>query len=136
MKQQIVDLLFQILNKQLEQAKKALESTKALASSDDMKSESKYDTRGIEAGYLAGAQEKRVKQLQIELNHLKNLNIDQKDDVMPGALIETCEKYYFITFNSGGHKVKVEGIEINIISIKAPLVEKILNDQIEVISIN
>lgn len=136
MKQQIVDLLFQILNKQLEQAKKALESTKALASSDDMKSESKYDTRGIEAGYLAGAQEKRVKQLQIELNHLKNLNIDQKDDVVPGALIKTSEKYYFITFNSGGHKVKVEGIEINIISINAPLVEKILNDQIEIISIN
>jgi hypothetical protein len=136
MKQQIVDLLFQILNKQLEQAKKALESTKALASSDDMKSESKYDTRGIEAGYLAGAQEKRVKQLQIELNHLKNLNIELKDDVVPGALIKTSEKYYFITFNSGGHKVKVEGIEVNIISIKAPLVEKILNDQIEIISIN
>ena len=86
----------------------ALSSTKSLASSKEFIAESKWDTRGIEAGYLAGAQEKRIKELEIEiaeLNLLKdNLRLIKKVEV--GALVWTDDKNYFITSSTGGFDIE------------------------------
>lgn len=136
MKEKILNALLKLVQAEHAQAQSALSSTKELAQSDDMKSESKYDTRGIEAGYLAGAQEKRVKELEIEINTLQNLNLDDKDEVLPGALVQTTDKCYFITFNTGGHKITVDNIEVNIVSMKAPITQKLIDEEVEINSIN
>jgi len=52
-KSAIVKSLRQQLNAQYERAIKALEGAYEAATGDDTKAESKYDTRGLEASYLA-----------------------------------------------------------------------------------
>lgn len=131
MKKLILDALLLKLHSELELAKAALKSTKQLVNSDDMKSEGKYDTRGIEAGYLAGAQERRVKELQMDLASLKNINIEPKHEIAPGSLVYTKNKIYFVTSSSGGHKLVVEGHKINIVSMHAPIISRLQDEEDE-----
>jgi hypothetical protein len=107
------------------------------AKSEDFKAESKWDTRAIEAGYLAGAQKKRVKELEIELINLNNLkkSIRVFSDVAIGALVYANESFYFLTAQSGGFKVKVDGKLYSVISINSPIAKKLLEEEIEIKSI-
>ena len=55
-KSAIVESLRQQLKAQYERAIKALEGAHEAATGEDTKAESKYDTRGLEASYLAAGQ--------------------------------------------------------------------------------
>lgn len=136
MKTKIVNELIKIVNKELVDAKQAVASAKNLAQSEDFKSESKWDTRGIEAGYLAGAQEKRVKELEIELTNLQNLNIEDKESIIPGCLVTTEEKKYFLTVSTGGHKIHIGNELITVISMNSPIGKKLIDEEIEFIDFN
>ena len=46
------------------------------ATHEESKAEDKYDTRGLEASYLAGAQAKRAAELQRIIHSLQNLEIE------------------------------------------------------------
>jgi hypothetical protein len=133
MKAKIIKELVRIVSEELEQARAALNTTKDLAQSEDLKSEGKYDTRGIEAGYLAGAQEKRVKELEIELSNLENLNIENKDSIVPGALVETEDRVYFLTVSTGGHKIKSHKGLVHVVSMHSPIGQKLIDEELEVV---
>lgn len=133
MKNKIVQQLIEKMAKDLEHLKEALQTAKGLAQSEEFKAESKWDTRSIEAGYLAGAQEKRVKELEGELTQLKNLNLDKKETITPGALVTTEDKLYFITLGTGGHKIKMPQGIVHIISLHSPLGQKLVDEEIEII---
>ncbi len=107
------------------------------AQSEDFKSESKWDTRAIEAGYLAGAQIKRVKELEIEIATLRSLknSVRQLDEVNIGALVEASGNIYFLTSQSGGFKVEVKGKIYSVISIKSPIAIKLIEEEIEITNI-
>jgi hypothetical protein len=107
------------------------------AKSEDFKAESKWDTRAIEAGYLAGAQNRRVKELEIELINLKNLknSVRELTNVAIGALVKANGCCYFITTQSGGFKVEVNNRLYSVISINSPIANKLLEDEIEIESI-
>ena len=73
----------------------ALQASTAAASEaathEQAKPENKYDTRGLEASYLAGAQKERVAEMQNTLDNLRNtpLRIFGDDDpIGPTALVE------------------------------------------------
>jgi HD superfamily phosphohydrolase len=116
----------------------ALSSTKSLASSKEFIAESKWDTRGIEAGYLAGAQEKRIKELEIEITALKFLdkNLRIINEVEIGALVWTDDKNYFITSGTGGIDVDTSDGVFKVISRKSPLFKKLFDEEIEIVKIN
>ena len=66
-KKQIHKKLIDSVEESLMATKTAYQESKSHAQDSELRSESKWDTRGIEAGYLASAQEKRVKELKIDV---------------------------------------------------------------------
>lgn len=121
----------QLLNKakaDLKAAEEVAESAQSYKSSDDMKSEGKYDTRAIEAGYLAGAQEKRVEELKLEVQMLEELptrEFKTDEEITVGALIELSvnerTQTYFISSTAGGSMLNIDGKPILVISVFSPI---------------
>jgi len=133
----IISEILKVVTAQYDHALEVVASSDQLIKSGDLKAESKWDTRAIEAGYLASAQKKRLKELEMELISLKNLekNISSTDDISLGALITTDSKTYIITALTGGFKVKFKQNEVQVISLSAPIVKKLRDDEIEIINI-
>lgn len=115
-KKLIIDFLIESIQSELDKAQQALESTNSYKSGD-MKQEGKYDTRAIEAGYLAGAQQKRVKELEIELALLKKIDqkaLEKKSIVSIGSIVDVKGEKgmhrYFILPAGGG--VSYNGVSV------------------------
>lgn len=87
----LMDALLEILeaNRQM-LASSALEA-RAAATGDDAKPENKYDTRGLEASYLAGAQAKRSHDLEVAIQQLKRFKLRDFDEDTPIDLTAVVE---------------------------------------------
>jgi transcription elongation GreA/GreB family factor len=124
----ILKQLIDKVNHELLTAEEAMNSTMSLNSADDMKQEGKYDTRAIESGYLAGAQQARVDELKLELQMLEEINPSAfmpTDAIAIGALVELelnqkIQKY-FLCSTAGGTLLNVEGESILVISVFSPI---------------
>jgi hypothetical protein len=98
------------------------------ATNDESQQEDKYDTRGLEASYLAEAQAKLSSEIFRDLDiynslELKNFLPDEKISLT--ALVEVeCngrKLLYFIGPKSGGISIEEEGWEILLITPSSPL---------------
>lgn len=121
----ILEKLIENLQTELREVEGAAKSTRDLATQDDLKSEGKYDTRAIEASYLASAQQKRVEEIKIDIQMLEEIEIQNSTKLQMGslALIEHKgnERFYFLTSTSGGTMITVDGQTILVISVFSPL---------------
>ncbi len=142
-KEQVLGQLRNNLQHELSQAKKSYESSSAYKSQDDMKQEGKYDTRAIEAGYLAGAQKKRVDEIEQELNMLEEIDLKLADglsEVITGSLVllehNGIEKHYFLSPTGGGKLLTIEGEPVLVISVFSPLGQELVgasvNDDVSI----
>jgi len=63
----------------------------------EMKQEGKYDTRSIEAGYLAGAQKRRYQQLKKDIESIQLIPINNTEEktVSLGSLVELKKRKEF-----------------------------------------
>ena len=61
-----------LLLEKIQKAEEVYQSSYEYTTKGDVKSDGKYDTRGTEAGYLAGAQKKRMEELKNDLNRLRS----------------------------------------------------------------
>lgn len=136
-KEKIITELKKRVNADLIKTEEVLESTSSFKSEGDMKQESKYDTRSIEAGYLAGAQAKRVEEIKLELQQLDEIpirNFSKRDEVALGAIVEieleNITRNYFISSTAGGSMVSVEGFDILIISVFSPIGHAALGNKV------
>jgi hypothetical protein len=129
-KTQILEKLRQKLEQNYNEAMQIVSTTKSLVQSNEFKAESKWDTRAIEAGYLASAQSKRLKEIELELKQLENLHslIEKASGVQAGSLLEWEDKWYFFTIATGGIKLLIEGRSIQVLSLHSPLAQKIKED--------
>lgn len=125
MKSKIVNNLKQQLQEKLDQAKLNYQSSKSLTTSEDMKSDGKYDTRAIEAGYLASAQKQRLDELEQDLQLLDSIEFHDTKDISIGSLVEMefnkTKQWYFVSSISGGPLLKIDDQVILIISAFSPL---------------
>lgn len=124
-KKNILKKLIENLQNELKEVESAAKSTRDLATQDDLKSEGKYDTRAIEASYLASAQLKRVEEIKIDIQMLEEIEVSKTDKLQMGslALIEYkgTQRYYFLTSTSGGTMLSVDGETVLVISVFSPL---------------
>jgi transcription elongation GreA/GreB family factor len=127
-KSEILLKLEELLLENIEKAEEIFRASHEYTTKGDIKSDGKYDTRATEAGYLAGAQKRRVEELKNDLNRLRALPIkafSSNQGVVVGALMELeCEKrvsHYFILPSSGGETLKIEETSIQIISHNSPI---------------
>lgn len=113
------------------------------ATHSESKAEDKYDTRGLEASYLAGAASKRAMELQEMLDlfqhvDVKDFTVDSK--IASTALIELDgdgqTTYCLLMPKGGGQSVVYEGKTVQCITPQSPMGEALLGmkvgDQISV----
>jgi transcription elongation GreA/GreB family factor len=113
----------------LETMEKAVKAAKSVSSGHESKQEGKYDTRAIEAGYLAGAQSARVKQLEKQIvvleQMLKSLALERPSYVALGSLVclesEEGQRWFFLAPVEGGKTYQIENIDYKILSPQSPL---------------
>ena len=126
LKKLIIQDLKSKIQEELDKAKSAFETTRNHASEKELKAEGKYDTRSIEAGYLAGAQKKRVDELELEIQLLDEMNIDHPPEkVSVGSLVEITlnnqNRLYFISSTSGGSLLNIQNNPVLVISAFSPI---------------
>lgn len=125
-KKLIVNDLVARLQKELKEVEEAVASARELATHSESKQEGKYDTRSIEAGYLAGAQAKRAEEIKLDIQMLDDLDIESKaNQLQLGSLglirHNKAEKFYFLSSTAGGTIVDVNGQGVLIISVFSPI---------------
>lgn len=135
-KKQIIDHLLEKVSSELAAAEAALDSSFSHKKDDDLKSEGKYDTRAIEAGYLVSGQRKRVEELKQEKQLLEDVEIyDYKEgnSIAIGALVKLKlnerSQWYFISSTSGGSMMQIDGESILVISAFSPIGAEVIGLQ-------
>lgn len=132
-KHKIIDELITLVERELQKAEEAFTSTNSLATEGDVKQESKYDTRGIEAGYLAGAQKKRVEELKLDLHkleELKHFQFKESSEVILGSIVkvqmEQGTRLYFVSPSFGGVHLKLGADLIYVVTVISPIGEAMM----------
>lgn len=122
--------LLQIVIQQLEDERKFLEaSAKAsyeAATGDESKPENQYDTRALEASYLAAAQNKRLQEVDKMIHVLRNFPLRPSEGtVVPGSLLtleSDGEKYhYFLLPYGAGLSLDKGGMRTTVVTVDSPL---------------
>lgn len=114
------------------------------ATNEESKAENKYDTRGLEASYLAEGQSRRVAELEQAVAIYEKLELAGFSDESPIRLtaLVTLEdmqgecKRLFIGPISGGMKVVLDEVEYLVVTPKAPLggtlIGKFVGDEVTI----
>jgi len=112
----------------LEVLTKAAQASRAEATHESSNAENKYDTRGLEAAYLAGGQARQAKEIMESIELYQSLparNFAADEPVDLGAWVEVesdrARAFYFIGPKNGGLEVEWDGREITVITPQSPL---------------
>jgi transcription elongation GreA/GreB family factor len=112
----------------------AAESARQAATHEESKAENKYDTRGLEASYLAAGQSRRAEEIRRALAAWRALQLRPYDDasgIQLGALVllagagGQCQ-WLLLGPDGAGLKLSHEGVEITLITAHAPLGQQLL----------
>ena len=135
-------MIIEELTRELELYEKAAQAAHAEATHEQSRAENKYDTRGLEASYLAKGQSKKVAEIENSLVQYSKLTVRDWKESEPidiGALVELEEKkqrtLYFVGPTGGGTEVVCNDREITVITPASPLgqelVEKRSGDKVK-----
>lgn len=131
------ELIFQALIAELERelavAIQAAKTAHEDATNEESKPENEYDTRALEASYVARGQAKRVAEIKEALYEFKNtelIHFTESDGIKATALIEVeCDGKGQILFympKGGGFSVTMSGQKIQVVTPSTPLGEALL----------
>lgn len=122
-----------LLERDLAALRAAALETYAAATGDESKPENKYDTRALEASYLAGAQAKRVLDVEASLKIYKFLEIKPftpTSRIESTAIVELDldgkQLRVFVVPARGSLSLTCEGVAIQVITPQSPLGEALL----------
>ena len=127
-KAQLVAQVIASMTESLHALEKAARASHEEATHESSKAESKYDTRGLEAAYLAGGQARQAKEILSAIEAYEALVIR---DFAPGEPVELAalveldadgtRSTYFIGPKSGGLEIEHRRREIMVITPQSPL---------------
>ena len=109
--------------------------THAEATHEENKAEDKYDTRGLEASYLAMGQSKaadEAAQAVAQFTALTLRDFAPGEPVSLGAFIvleDQTRNYYFIGPRAGGTEIEHEGRTVMVITPQSPLGRQLMGRQ-------
>lgn len=132
-KNQLIKLIITGLTESLNVLEKAARASHEEATHESSKAESKYDTRGLEAAYLAGGQARQAKEI---LDSIKAYEALVPRGFTPGepieltALVEVdadgTRSTYFIGPKGGGLEITHRRKEIMVITPQSPLGQNLM----------
>lgn len=133
----LLDRIKAHLESELEGLAEAARSAHDAATDAESKAEHRYDTRALEASYLAGAQARRAGELHDMLTRYHNLAVRAfGDDSAVGltALVELerddgATAWYFLGPCGGGIKVQHSGQTVVVITPAAPLGQQLMGKE-------
>ena len=112
---------------------RAAQFARAEATHEQNKAEHKYDTRGLEASYLARGQSRQAAELEAAIAEFEKLNTQPFGNGEPigmGALVELEhggeKSFYFLGPRAGGTEVIHDRKEILVITPQSPLGEQLM----------
>ena len=120
------------LRGELELYFRAAQAAHAEATHEQSKAENKYDTRGLEASYLARGQSKQAAELRAAIEEYEAMaarKFAPGEPIEVGALVELELKgermVYFVGPRAGGTEVAHEKQEVLVITPQSPLGEQL-----------
>jgi transcription elongation GreA/GreB family factor len=133
MKSELLEKIRTELKARLDRLAKAARDAHAAATDPDSKAEGKYDTRSLEASYLAAGQARQVDETAEAVKAfdalvLADFAID--DAIAMGAWVEvemrgeTC--HFLLAPAAGGMVVEINGVEITLLTPESPLYQNLL----------
>jgi transcription elongation GreA/GreB family factor len=132
-KAQLVKQIVTRLGENLGLLEKAARASHAEATHESSKAENKYDTRGLEAAYLARGQSGQAKEI---LDSIKVYESLATREFAPGETIDVSalvelefdgtRSTFFIGPRNGGLEIKVRGKEVTVITPQSPLGENLM----------
>ncbi len=132
-KAHLIQQIVASLSETLALLEKAARASHAEATHESSKAESKYDTRGLEAAYLAGGQARQAKEI---LDSIKLYSALPVRDFAPEeptdltALVELdvdgTRALYFIGPRNGGLEIEYKRKEITVITPQSPLGQNLM----------
>jgi transcription elongation GreA/GreB family factor len=135
-KRELIRLIVAQLTAELGVYFRAAQNSRAEATDEQSKAESKYDTRGLEAAYLARGQSRQAAELESAIAEYQKLEpraFAAGDAVDLGALVELQTAgetaWYFIGPRAGGTEVTLDRREILVITPQSPLGAQLLGGQ-------
>ncbi len=116
---------------------KAARTAHAEATDPQSKAENKYDTRGLEASYLARGQSRQAAETEDAIAQIRAMPLRDfaaADPIDLGAVVVlepaskakaprkgTAAAVYFLAPKAGGTEVEHEGVEVTVITPQSPL---------------
>jgi transcription elongation GreA/GreB family factor len=143
-KQQLHQQIMEALQVDLQAAIAAAQTAHETATHEENSAENKYDTRGLEAAYLAAGHSRRVNDVQAALLAYRNLVLRPyypDHGIQLSACIRVADsqgkqRAFFLGPAAAGLKIQTQTDEIMVITPKAPLgramVGKAEGDEIEI----
>lgn len=112
---------------------KAAKAAHDAATNEESKAEDQYDTRGLEASYLAGAQSQRAAEVQKTLALYQTLELKAPAAGAPIAATALVElesggktSLYFIAPYGAGMNLEIDGVTVHVITSQSPLGEELI----------
>ena len=116
-----------------ERLSRAASEAHAAATDPGSKAEGKYDTRSLEASYLAAGQARQVDELAAAVRTFDALSLpdfEMEDEIDAGALVEVETNdesaWYLLVPASGGTVVSHDGLEITLLTPASTLYQKLV----------
>jgi len=136
-KPNLLEAIIQRLAAELALLTSAALATYAEATDEQNKAENKYDTRGLEASYLARGQSKVVDEAAAALAQFRALavhTVAAGGPVALGALVTVVDAagrsgHYFVGPHAGGTEVEQDGQTVMVITPSSPLGRQLIGKQ-------
>ncbi len=132
-KERLITAIRAELRSRLERLTRAARESHAAATDPGSKAESKYDTRSLEASYLAAGQARQVEELARDIASFETLALPDfgaEEAIGPGALaeVEMAGEYswFLLAPAAGGLELEWEGREITLLAPASMLYGRLL----------
>ncbi len=135
-KRVLIKKIVERLTEELEVYFRAARASRTEATHEQSKAENKYDTRGLEASYLARGQSKQAAEIQAAIAAFEKLaarKFGEADPVDVGAFVELEmegeegeKSAYFIGPKAGGTEVVHDRREVLVITPESPLGQQLM----------
>jgi hypothetical protein len=127
-KKKLIEAVIEKLRADLELYHKAAVFARAEATDEQSKAENKYDTRGLEASYLARGQSRQAAEVGLAIAYFEKLpmrDFGAADPIDAGALVElqtgSEKSLYLLGARAGGTEIEFDGKEVLVITLESPL---------------
>ncbi len=121
------------LRQQLERLKAAAREAHAAATDPGSRAEGKYDTRSLEASYLAAGQARQVDELAAACERLEAFearDFEISDAIECGAMVEADRdgetEWFLLLPAGGGHEVDHDGRTLTLLGPDSPLYRSLI----------